>query len=147
MKCPARLRAAAIATAQGWAAAWALTLPLQLTELFRNADAGVYAFIVSLAVGLTFWTAFTFVFCCLAALIFLAPVAILIPIHLLASHRRIVVTVTVVAGVVVVGFALHIWTGFHHDGVGFYNFDMYAMFAAIFAVVTPLRYLRPQIPS
>jgi hypothetical protein len=137
-----RLRKATLAMTIGWLVGFLATSPFQIIEVLRNSGSNVPLLFSALGYGFAVWMMITLVAIVLTWACVILPVALFVPSLWLLRHRAVVIGASVGLSVLTVGYMVHVWTHFYHDGVGLMNFEIYAGFAAAFSGVTSCGYLR-----
>lgn len=137
-----RWRKATQATLLGWAAGFAVTLPVQIIEVLRNSGPDFPLMVSALGYGLAVWLLVTFVVVVLAWVCVVTPVSLFVPEAGLLRHRAAIIIASLCAGVIAVSCFTRVWGYFEHNGVGLTSFWVYAAFAVAFSGVTAYYYLR-----
>ena len=137
-----RVAAGLLSSMTGWLAAWVLSLPFQVPELVRNANAGFL--LRHLAGGLGLWTLFTFSACMAVWLVVVLPGSLLLPSRLVRQWRWGIILAGAGCGVYTVGDRLGTWTGLIEGGplnpLDSVLFWMYSLFGVFYTLVTVERY-------
>jgi hypothetical protein len=139
----ARVAASAIAVAAGWAAAAAVTLPMQWFRMCGNADGGLRPMPYSLAAGALVWLGWTLAIACGAWALAGLPAAVLLPHSWLAQHRRWFVAASASLAWVVVLIRFETWKLLiPGHGLSPWLFSLYSLLLVVFAWVTAVAYPR-----
>ena len=137
-----RWRKAILATLLGWAAGFVATSPFQIVEVLRNSGPNFPLLVSALGYGFAVWLLITFAGVAIIWICAVLPIALFVPAHWLLEHRAWVIIASMGLSLLLVGYKVHVWTHFYHDGVGLMNFWIYACFAVVFSGVTAYCYLR-----
>jgi hypothetical protein len=130
------------ATLLGWAAGFVATSPVQIVEVLRNSGPDFRLLVAALGYGFAVWLLITFAGVVLAWTCLVVPIALFVDEGLLLRHRTGVILASICLGLAAVGYKVHVWGHFEHDGIGLMNFWIYACFVVVFAGITAYYYLR-----
>jgi hypothetical protein len=105
----ARLSALMLATVAGWAAAMAVTLPMQLVKIQANATGTFGELLRSCAAGAAIWCLWSFAFTALAGLLGGLPLVLLVRETWLLRHPRLSAAAAAFLGWTVVLIKFEVW--------------------------------------
>lgn len=139
----ARLRASIVATAVGWAAAVAATLPMQIHEIASNPAGGWRAIAWSLSAGTLVWLVWTLAIAAGGWLGGALPVTLFVPEGWLLRHRRPAIAMSAAIGWVVVLIQFQVWYVYKPDySINRWLLTLYSLLLTVFSGVTAAVYLR-----
>lgn len=142
MTLPQRFRKAALAALLGWVAGWLAALPFQVVEAIRNTGADVRLLVPALGFALALWTLLTLAIALYCYCLFFLPIVWLVAPSWFLRHRPLWITLSTLFGATLMALRAHVWTAFNHDGVGFTNFWVWSIYAAVFCLATSAIYVR-----
>jgi hypothetical protein len=144
----ARIRPSLLSMAAGWAAATAVTLPVQFAKIVANAFGGPAALLLSLAEGTMIWSAWALAIAAGGWLFGLIPVIALVPDKWLLRHPRTSIAVAAALGWVVVLVEFQVWTLLlPYHWLARRAFVLYTLLLVVFASVSAAVYLRLITPK
>ena len=131
------IRKALFASLYGWIAGFGASLPFQVTELIRASGSGAHA-----AIALVLWTLFSILVSLYFCAFFVIPIGWMLPSSLLLRRRALSVAAAGIFGVLLAAIRVHIWTAADHDGIGPFNFYMWAAYSGAFFLTASAVYTR-----
>ncbi len=137
-----RIRPSLIAVAVGWAAATAITLPMQFEKILVSSTGGPGPLLQSLAEGTLVWILWTLAIAAGGWLFGLIPVIAMVPENWLRSHPRRSIAIAAVFGWIVVIASFEVWKlllPYHTLAVRL--FTLYSLLLVVFATVAAAVYL------
>ncbi len=139
----ARIRASMIAAVTGWAAAMAVTLPMQFTKIYMSALGGRRALLWSLGAGTAVWCAWSLIIAAAAWLWGGLPLIAIVRERWLLRHRRTAVVVSGTLGWLVVLLRFKVWDLLLPEArLEMRIFTLYTLLLVIFTSVATAVYLR-----
>ena len=131
------IRKALFASLYGWIGGFGASLPFQVTELIRATGSAAHA-----AVALLLWTIFSLLVSLYFCAFFVIPIGWMLPSSLLLRHRALSIAAAGIFGVLLAAVRVHIWTAVRHDGIGPFNFYMWATYSGAFFLTASAVYTR-----
>ena len=143
-----RIRPSLLSVAAGWAAATAVTLPMQFAKIAANAFGGPAAWLLSLAEGAMIWSAWALAIAAGGWLFGLIPVIALVPEKWLLRQPRTSIAVAAVFGWVAVLVEFQVWKLLQPYGsIAVRAFILYTLLLVVFVSVSAAVYLRLIAPE
>ncbi len=138
-----RIRPSVLSVAAGWAAATAVTMPVQFAKISANAFGGPAVWLLSLAEGAMIWSAWALVIAAGGWLFGLIPVIALVPEKWLLRHPQSSIAVAAALGWVVVLVEFQVWKLLlPYHWLDRRAFILYTVLLVVFASVSAAVYIR-----
>jgi hypothetical protein len=138
-----RIRPSLIAGLAGWAAAMAVTLPMQFAKIVANSFGGPMVLLLSLAEGTLIWGSWSLEVAVGGWLFGLIPVILLVPENWLLGHLRASLALAAVLGWTVVLDEFEVWKlVLPYNTLGVRMFTLYSLLLVVYTTVSAAVYLR-----
>ena len=143
-----RIGPSLLSVAAGWAAATAITMPVQFAKISANAFGGPAVWLLSLAEGAMIWSVWALAIAAGGWLFGLVPVIALVPEKWLLRHPRTSIAMAAALGWVVVLVEFQVWKLLQpYHSLGVRAFIVYTLLLVVFASVSAAVYIRLIVPK